>query len=68
MARECSSTNACLNFLIIVPGGGGGGGGGGSEAVNISLALEEAIVAVLSFLPSRVVFLHLSLAFVVRRS
>ena len=29
MARECSSTNACLDFLIIVPGGGGGGGGGG---------------------------------------
>lgn len=44
-----NSTNALLNFLIAVPEGG-------SEAVKISLALEEAIVALLSFLPSRVLF------------
>lgn len=44
-----NSTNALLNFLIVVPEGG-------SEAVKVSLALEEAIVALLSFWPSRVLF------------
>ena len=44
-----NSTNALLNFLIAVPEGG-------SEAVKVSLALEEAIVVLLGFLPSRVCF------------
>ena len=55
-----NSANALLNFLTTVPEGG-------SEGVKISLALEEAIVALLRFLPFRVCFSPpFSLAFVFR--